>query len=110
VHATDDLAGRTDPLIQGIGVLNIERSALPAVRKIEFVVVGDALQEVPCPFETQLRLLVKQQVGLISTAKPMTKFDARTRPTGVYAIMLINANQKPGRKQCYKRRSLNLIL
>jgi len=110
MHVTDDLASRTDSLIQGIGVLNIERSALPAVRKIEFVVVGNALQEVPCPFETQLRFLVKQQVGFISTAQPMTKFDTRARPTGVYAIMLINANQKPRRKKYYKRRSLNLIL
>jgi hypothetical protein len=59
VHATHDLASRTDPLIQSIGILNIEGFTLFAVREIEFVVVGNALQQVPCPFETQLRVFVE---------------------------------------------------
>ena len=90
-----DLASRTDTLIQRIGILDIVRVTLLAVGKIEFVVLRNALQQVPCPFETQLWLLVKQQVGFISAAETMAKFNIGARPTWVYAIILINAYQEP---------------
>jgi hypothetical protein len=110
MYATDDLARRADSVVQSIGILNIESFTLFAVRKIKFVVVGDALQQVPRPFETQLRLLMEQQVGFVGPAKPVTKFNAGPRPTGVYTVILVNANKKPRREKCYKRRGLNLIL
>ena len=110
MDSTDDLASRTDTVIQGIGVLNIEGLTLFAVRKIEFVVIRNALQQVPRPFETQSWLLVEQQVGFVSAAKPVAKLDVGAWPTGVDAVILIDADQEPCRKQCNKRRGLNLIL
>jgi len=110
MDSTDDLASRTDTVIQGIGILDIKGATLFAVRKIEFVVIRKALQQVPCPFETQSWLFMEQQVGFVSAAKPVTKFDVGARPTGVHAVMLINTDQEPRRKKCDERRRLNLIL
>jgi len=70
----------------------------------------NALQQVPRPLETQLWLLMEQQVGFVSAAKAVAKFNVGARPTGVHAVMLINTDQEPRRKKCDERRRLNLIL
>jgi len=60
----------------------------------QFVAAGNAAQEIPRPLKTQVRLLVQQQVGFIGAAQPVPEFDIRSRPAGVYVIVLIDPHQE----------------
>ncbi len=80
-----------DALVQRIRVLNVECCAVAAMRKIQLVVIGNTLQQVPCPFETQLRIAVQHQVGFIRSTKAMPKFDVRPRPAGADAVLRVAA-------------------
>jgi len=67
--------------------------------KIELLVIGDTLQQVPGPFKTETGVVMQQQIGLIGAAKTMAEFYVRSRPAGMYPIFLINTQQQTGTVQ-----------
>jgi hypothetical protein len=68
MNPTDDLASRTDTLIQRVSILYVKCRAIFARRQIEFVVLGNTVQEVPRPFKTQLWFSMEKQVVFIGAA------------------------------------------
>ena len=89
-----DRAAWAGLIIECIRVLNVARSAGSAPRQVELVVVGNAVQQVPCPFETELCVTVQQQVGLIGTTKAVTKLHIRSGPAGSDIALAVDAQQQ----------------
>ena len=79
------------------------------VRKIQLVVIRDALQQVPGPFETEFGILVQQLVRLVGSAQAMAKLHVGTRPAGVYVVFMIDSHQQAGAEQGHQRRGLQLV-
>ena len=52
---------------------------------------------------------MKQEVGFVSPAQSVSELDVRSRPTGIYVVVFIDANKKAGAEQCDKRGGLRLI-
>jgi len=110
MNLTDDLAGRADAAVQSVGILHIERSAMLAAGEIKFVVVGNATQEIPRPFETKPRRFVQQQIRFIRSTQAMAKFNVRPGPTGMHEIVLVDTHEESCRKQCDKGCRLYSVL
>ena len=106
----DDRAGRTNAAIKRVGVLNIEGGAVIAGGEIEFVVIGDALQQIPRPLKAKLRLFVQQEIGLVSAAQAVAKLDVGARPARMDIVVPIDTHQEPRSKQRNQRSRLYLIL
>ena len=104
------LAARAGLVVQSIGILNIGRLARLAHGQIQLVVSGNVLEQIPRPFEAELRNPVQQQIGFKSTTYAVTVFDVRARPAGMNPVRGIDSEQQARTKKRDQRRRLQLIV
>jgi hypothetical protein len=97
-------------MIERIGILNIPRLTAAADSQVKLVVVRNVLQQIPRPFETQMRIFMQQQIRLVSTTNAVAEFDIRPRPARRYIVTRVDAQQKTTAKQCHQGRGLQLIV
>ncbi len=91
MYVAGNFAGRANAAIQCIGILHIEGFTKLAAGQEEFVVVGNAVQQIPGPFEVELWLPVQYQVGFIGTTQTVAKFYVGARPASMDSIILVDA-------------------
>ena len=103
------LATRASLVVQRISVLNVGRLTRLANSQIELVIAGYVLQEIPGPFEAELRCPVQQNIGFKCTTHAVPIFDIRSGPAGMYLVGRIDSQQQASRKEGYKCRCLQLI-
>ena len=108
-NVSNNFTGRTSRAINSVSVLHVKRIAAAAGRQIQFVIHRYTVQEVPGPFETQLWVLVQQEVGLIGSTESMSKLDVGPRPARANSIIVVYSYQETGRKQRDQGSGLNLV-
>ena len=80
-------------MVKSVRILDIGRQAGLANRQVQLIIAGEVLQEIPGPFEAELRNAVQQQIGFKGSTYTMTIFDIRARPTGMNPIRGVNSEQ-----------------
>jgi len=96
-------------VIQCVRILHVANGTLIAIRQVKFVIARNAVQEIPGPLETNVRLLVQQQIRFIGAAQSVTKLDIRSRPARVNMIVLVDSHQESCTEQGDQRSGLQLI-
>ena len=96
-------------MIQRIGVLNISRLTMLALGEIEFVVVANALQQIPRPLETQLRVVVEEQIVLECATETVPEFDIRSWPARNDFVVFLDSQEQAGAEKRYQDRRLQLV-
>ena len=76
-------------MIQSIGILHINRVTSLAARKIQFVVVGNSLKQVPGPFKTQAALRMQHKIRFERSAHAVAILYIGAWPAGVDAMVTI---------------------